>query len=393
MNFQILYFLVPLLLFIVSPTKVNRTFVIYILLLAVLSYDNVTDYGFFIKQFRDIRSYGSLSHESLKGLEGGWSLIYKAFSFTEYGFVIIHSLTFVFLIYTFLLFSNRIGLLNVSIFLCFFLEAFTKHDNIMRQNIAIVFAFYAFFDVLRGGGWSKGRIFKLGLMTLAAFLFHYSAILLIPFYFFINWMKNKHLNWGFVFCVVFVLNVVRMLGYSRYIILAVLMLNPMSETDYVLYYLEEIINSEANEVSVAQFVYMFLAVTPLFYFTVFRKAEYKRNTLLRLSVNLTCITISWRAFFMDFGFFTRVVDYFLWFEIWGVGYMIKDLFSYKRLALSAKMFGYSVLFIICFKHWGVLNNYYGENNYMTVLSEECRFQQVYDRDANVSKAIQIRDRH
>ena len=393
MSFPLLYFFIPILLFFVKPLKDNKIFVIYILVLSILSYDNVTDYGFFIGQFKDIVNYGSLSTEKLKGLEWGWGSIYSFFSFTEYGFVIIHSITFAIVIYVFLKFSHKVGLLNVSIFLCFILGAFTKHDNIMRQNIAIVFASYAFFDVLKGGSWYTKRILKVGLITLGAFLFHFSAILLIPYYFFLHWFKKKELNCSLVIIIVLILDVIRFLGYSKIILLVGFMLIPAEQSHYMMYYLEGILNDDTNEITISQFIYMFLSVVPLFYFTTFRRKEYKRNMILRLSVNMACITMTWRDFFMDIGFFTRVVDYFLWFEIWGFGFMIKDGFSNWKKTVILRAFVLGVIFIICFKEWGVIKTYYGENNYMTVLSEECRLQQIYDRDVNVSKAQQIRERH
>lgn len=380
MTFFVLYLFIPFFLFLLKPVKSNKWLILYVLLLALLSYDNVTDYYFFLNQFRGIQNNAAYYSANLKGLELGWVFIYKLFSFTEYGFVIIHSIVFFFVILFFLKYSRKIGLLNVSIFLLFVLEAFTKHDNILRQNIPILMSTYLFFDFLNGSSWNIKRLVKILLVTSGAFFLHYSAILIIPYCFFVKWLVNKRLKFGLVFPVVLLLDTMRATGFANTILLRIMLLLPSENVNYLEYYVKLIMDANIKGVSFGGFVFMFVSITPLFYFTTFRKVEYETNRILRLSVNITCIIMTLRYFVMDIPIFTRVFDYLIWFEIWGIGFMINDIFSNKKITYHAKIFVWVVIFVLLIKHWAKISDQYGNNNYMTILTDECKKQMIYDRN-------------
>ena len=186
MNFYWAYIFIPVIIYFISPKKDNKFLFLYCFLISVLSYDNVSDYyTYYVLFTKYINGFESSSYE--KQLEIAWNFVFMIFSFTKYGNILIHSLVMAITTLTFYKYSKEHNLQNHAIILYFLLALVVLHDNIMRQDIAICLAYPAFFLALSESLTLKEKIPKIFLYTLMAFLFHYSAIFLLPFYYIITY--------------------------------------------------------------------------------------------------------------------------------------------------------------------------------------------------------------
>ena len=66
----------------------------------------------------------------------------------------------------------------------FLMALVVLHDNIMRQDIAICLAYPAYYLILDDELKIRNKVLKIIILTIIAFFFHYSAVFLLPFYFF-----------------------------------------------------------------------------------------------------------------------------------------------------------------------------------------------------------------
>lgn len=377
MNFFILYLIVPVLLFAIKPQKNNYLLVLYLFAIEILSYDNTTDYGFYFDEFQEYLKYRNVTISWSKGREIGWTMLLQLFSFTKYGIVIIHTIILSLVTVVFIYFSKKAGLLNVSVFLCFVLDLVSKHDNIWRQDIAMIFAYFAYFDILIGS-FNLKKILRLSIYTIVAFSFHNSAILLIPFYFLVYWLSRVEFNWKIVASIVIVIILLVYYGLldSFNSMLSIL---AFMQNEYTNYYLVFFMGHEAQNISITNIVLCLSSVIPLFYFSYYRPICYKTNMLLRLSVNLTCIIAMW-TFFARINVLSRIFDYLIWFQIWGYGYFIMDIIRNKRVQFSIQLTALALVAFLVFRQWKGIDGYFGENTYLTIFSSECKDQKIYKRN-------------
>lgn len=378
MDFLSLYLVIPLFLFFIRPIKNNYIAALYLSVIFSFSYDNVTDYDFFYDIFRQISLNDNYEPNELKKLELGWAFLFRLFSFTDYGYVIIHFMVNSIVMFFFLKLSREIGLLNVSIFLFFILQIVTRQDNYMRQNIPIVLSILAFKEIIENDYINKRIIIKIVIVTTVSFIFHRTAIFIIPFCLFIYWMKKCDLN---IYIMMILMIVLFFLQYSSsfyYLMMFITIGLGTIESDITDYYSNWFVDQEMVEGSLLNGLIILFSVVPLIYFKLYNHYEYKSNNWLRVSVNTMIFCICWDSTFR-LDIFTRMNAYLMWFNIWGYGYMIKDVFISRYINVGKIMI---VSLVICFCSLTTvvhINHYYGNNNYVTILSDDCLNLKVYQR--------------
>lgn len=388
MGFIELYIIIPFILYILSPKKINWILIIYYLFITTLSYDNVTDFGIYYNEFQYYLRGVSSEEMNEKGRELGWMIIMRIFSFTEYGIVIIHSVIIFFTCLFFLRFSYKLKILSTSILLIFLLNIVTLHDNILRQDVAMVFGVLALFEVIKDDKISRLHYFKITVLIGCAFLFHFSAILLIPFAVIVKWMSKIQLKFTVVFFITIICCIIVYSGLIGETIGIYFFLFSMMDVNYTNYYSETILPNEISSGGIHNVLMCLISIMPLYYYKNFNLSKYKENKFLRLSVNLVWIIIVWKELFLPIVVLTRIVDYLVWFEIWGFAYMISDIADSKR---QVKLLFLSIFFIvIVYNDYKIINSYYGDNNYLTIFSEECLDMRIYNRDADNFSANRVR---
>lgn len=377
MNFYLLYLIFPFILYFICPIKQNKVLTWYWVLILVLSYDNVTDFLYYYEEFFCYKN-GEIGEFTERGREPIWIFLNKCMGFTDYGVVVVHVLIMTLVAWSIYKFSKKIDLLNASIFLFFLFNFVWKYDNTVRQDISILLGTYCMFDILKGGVWEKKRYIKIISLTLIAMGFHFSAFMLFPIYFFVKWISNKNLN----------ILAIGFISMSVVIICQNQMIQEIIENfgfvfiliggDYGTYYAEKFINLEMETNGTIGIFLSIFSLTPLIYFKIYNKQAYQNNTILRTCVNISWIYVVWKNN-LSLDLFTRPIEYISLFSLWGVAFMLNDIIknSLNIVAISLCM-----AYIVC-STWSLyhfIDRYYGDNNYMTILSKECYQLRIYQRD-------------
>ena len=391
MTFLALYLIIPIIFFLVDSIKNTRFLVLFFFMICFLSYDNSTDLEFYYNEFQYYLNGVTSEDMNAKGREAGWMLLMTLFSFDEHGVVIMHSLIMLMTTFTFYTFSKKLGLLNISVLLYFLLDLVTLHDNIIRQNLANILAMFAFWEVLKDDEvWDFRRIFKILAFVIPAFLFHYSAVLIIPYCFLTVWLSKVKLNYWIVFPIVFISGIIMYSGIIDKTLGVLFLFLSASQGDVSSYYLNSILDEETHAGGILNFIMLMMTTVPLFYFTYFRRERYDNEKFLRLAVNLTWLVMTWKYLFISIVVLTRIADYLIWFVVWGYGYMLMDLYSEYRESLIKRMSLICMLVIISYNSYRSIENYYGKNTYLTIFSEECADMMLYDRDPENLDDLRVR---
>lgn len=377
MNFYIVYLLIPTVLFIIRPLKNNKLLVFYWAAICILSYDNVTDYYFYYDEFFSLYAKDTTIYEQ-KGREWGWVNLFSLLTFTKYGIVLMHTIVLSLIVYQYHKYSKKLGILNISILLYFICNLVWKHDNIWRQDIAIFFAYIAFFKVIESENIDKKLLSQLLLLTVCAFLFHASAILLIPIYFFIRWIAKVQFRFIIIFPIVIsVTFLFSTQGINSFLNLFTLFFSAY-DSNTSAYYLNYLSSDIENSMTKFSLVWTALSTVPLFYYNYINKESYKNNKYLRLCVNLSWIVITWRTCFTQ-DLLKRPTDYLLWFQVWAYAFVLKDMFFEKKKQVSTILLGLLFFTAIYIQEFKFIQSYYGENNYLTIFSHECEQLRIYKR--------------
>lgn len=392
MDFIYIYLFIPILLFLLQTKSNNYLLVLYLCFVFIFSYDNVTDYYLFYGQFKEVVSYGHYIGDTTKGLEIAWLYIYKLFSFTKYGYVIIHLLVNAITIFFFLFFSQKQNLLNISIIFFFILDIISVQDNVMRQNPAILFGMYGFYLIITENKIRGSNLFKLFLVTLFASLFHFSALFLLPLLFcFVFFLKTTEFDLRIVIPLAIFIAIVKISGIFGNVLNMMSTILSIFDNDYFLYYAYGMGDMELTKGGLKSGILILCSIVPLLYFYHFNRLKYKSNVWLRLSVNLTFVIMCWNYFFM-IPVLTRFMSYLLWFQVWGWGYMVADALYYKRKYPAKLFFLIMICSILFFYQYRRIVDYYGTNNYMTIFTDDCKSLKTYPRLSHEhgEKRIRIR---
>lgn len=375
MGFLLLYFIIPICLYLVRPIKSNYALIAYLFFIFTLSYDNVTDYEFFYAQFRDVRKYGSFNGNELKGLELGWQLIYSLMSFTKYGYVIIHAAVNAFVILFFMYESKQRGLLNVSVFLFFLMCTILMQDNMMRQNPAIILGILCV-NIIMDRSLDKKNLIIIFILVALAYCFHFSAIVLLVWLVIIYYLRDTVFSLKVVVPLAIILAILRYSGavvdLMNVISSALFMIN----TDYSSYYYMYLDNQEIHKVGMLNGFFILMSFVPLAYFLVFNPQRYRMDPWLRLSVNMAIVVMIWNNF-IPIHALTRITAYMDWFLIWGCGYMIND--SINSRELTRHILPLLVMLVFGVSTMKRIDYYFGDNVYMTVFSKDSKQLKTYPR--------------
>lgn len=378
MDFFVIYLIIPTFLFLACPKKKNYPLLIYWAFITIFSYDNVTDFWFYYNEFTSLAGNDLPSYYYDKGREWGWVLLMKLFTFTEYGIVIIHMLVMAFIVYQYHKYSRKVGLLNTSVWLYFICNLTWKHDNILRQDIAMGLAYIAFFMLIQTEKIDKKLIMKLSSITFVAFLFHISAILIIPLFLLIRWVMQRQFRFNTVFILVAGITLIFFVsGVNNILNLGVLFFSSFSSSRMA-YYANNLGQME-SEMTRFSLVWSLISTVPLFYYTFINNKPYRENPFLRLCVNMSWIVVTWRTCFVA-DLLRRPTDYLLWFQVWGYAYFIRDAFTRASKSVTAHIVGVVFVTILAIQEYRFINSYYGDNNYMTVFTEECSQMRLYKRN-------------
>lgn len=363
----------------------NKILTIFWVLICVLSYDNVTDYSSYVEYFRYFLLNGFNPEDGEKGrsIEIGWGLLHYIFSFTEYGMVICQSLIMGLVTYVYFAYSRKVNLLPWAILLYFLLDLIILHDNIKRQDIAICIACYVFHSVLNERLKIKRKLIRVIGGTFFAFLFHYSALFLVPLYSLLIHLLSR-IKLDFKIVLPFVVGV----GLFFYSETGHSFVNLLSVVLYAtdVNYLQQFSNTMQGNLNEVDFtlwrvIYAIIYCFPLVYFQVFAKEQYSSNRHLRVCVNLSWLVFVWKQYLIMFGstIFTRPADYLIWFAVWGYAYMLRSIYSVKKNSVPSFVFLVFFICIISLIQVRRLYSYFGDNDYLTVFSNDCINQKYYPR--------------
>ena len=379
MSFYLIYLYIPLLLFFFRPLKDNKFLWLYWAFVTIFSYDNVTDFFYFTQEFELYQS-GSNEVFTDRGREILWVLFCKLWIFTDFGSVIIHLLSVALLVYCFFKFSRQQDVLNTAILFYFLFNLTWKFDNTLRQDVAIVLSMYVFFDILKEEPWSKKKTCKAIILTVTAILFHYSAFLLFPLYYLIKLLSQKRLAFLPVLIIVISFITICRLEMIEDMLRSLSFLYLYIGGDYGAYYFDKLSNIETGAGGFIGVVLSFVSCIPLFYYTRYRRDAYENNIVLRTCVNCTWIAATWR-YNLTSDLMTRPADYLLFFQVWGFAYMFKDVLSSIRVSLNFKEIAITAIcvFSLSYHMNNFISNYYGDNNYMTIFTDDCYNHRIYDR--------------
>lgn len=380
MNFYWLYLIIPCVLYFIRPIKQNKLLFLYWMLLVILSYDNVTDFYYYYEEFFFYKN-GEIGEFTERGREPFWILLNKVWNFTDYGVVIIHVLVMIVVVYCFSVFSKKLNIINASIFLFFLFNYTWKHDNIVRQDIAIILGTISIFEILKDDLWTTRRYLKIFLLTIVGIGFHYSAFMLFPIYFFIRWISNVKLNLTVVAGIVAVFVIVCQNEMIQELLKNLGFIFILIGGDYGTHYAKQFINLEMEANGTIGIFLSFFSLTPLIYYKIFNKKAYQTNKVIRTCVNLSWIFVIWKNN-LNLDLFTRPAEYLSWFSLWGFAFMLNDIMMnfHKRFNVIALSLCFAYLVCSGWSLHNFINRYYGDNNYMTILTRECYQLKIYQRD-------------
>lgn len=381
MNFNWVYIIIPLVLFLIKPKKLNVLLLLYWFAVCVLSYDNVSDYASYLKEFEHLSLYGFIDTIN-KERELGWYFLLSLFRFTKYGFVIVHALILTLVVYAFFKFTPHKNILSFSILLYFLFNLTFIHDNIVRQDVSIVCGSFSFNLIINTEKWNVKKISTIAIITVIAMLFHFSAFILIPFYFIIKRMSRIIVDFKVAVIIVVFLAILFGFDAIQYFLRELSLLLKLTGNDYFEYYSTVLLMEYESTISVKLLMlYGVVFCFPLFYFQVVSKERYNTDPMVRLCVNLSWIVMVWRFFFSKLGsdMFVRPIDYLLWFALWGYAYMLEDIWRKKKTFISCSIFAFFMLTIL-FEQYNFNKFYYSDNKYMTVLTKECAEIRTYNRN-------------
>lgn len=390
MSFYLLYIFIPVIIFFLNPTKKNNILIIYWFIICIISYDNVSDYrSYYILFSRFKNGFGLMANDADKEIEFAWNYVFYLFSFTKYGNVLIHSIVLSITSFTFYKYSKKYDILNFAILMYFLMALVVLHDNIMRQDIAICLAYPAYYLILDDELKIRNKVLKIIILTIIAFFFHYSAVFLLPFYFLIRPLSKLKLNYVYVLFTVLVVGIV----FAQGVVMRILLSLSVALSGSGIANLSDF-SLAMDKYLVDNFDFMRIVTAvffcfPLIYFRTVSKCVYEQDRHLRLCVNMSCFVMVWKCYFGPYGItiFTRPVDYLIWFAVWGNSYMLRDIYLNKRRTILPLL---SSLYIILYMYVRVQSYslYFGDNNYMTIFSQECIDQKYYIRDLeDASKRI------
>lgn len=385
MNFYWLYFIIPCILYFIRPIKNNKLLFWYWAFIVILSYDNVTDFFYYYEEFFLYKDGVFGEHfNAEKVREPLWIILNKLLGFTDYGVVIIHILVMTLVVYYFARFSKKFNIVNASVFLFFLLNYIWKTDNIVRQDIAIVLGTIALFEVIENTKWTRINYIKIILLTVIAIGFHFSAFMLLPMFFLVKWFSNTKLNIPIVTSIIVIMVILCQNEMIQNRIAAFRVVFDLIGGKYGTEYTSKFVNLEMDAGGRIGIFLSIFSVSPLIYYRMYRKKVYENNKFIRICVNLSWLFVTWKSC-INMDLFTRPIEYLSWFSLWGFAFMLNDMMLHLKKQCNLIVFSLCFAYFVCsgWSLYSFIGRYYGDNNYMTVLSKECYELRIYTRNRNL----------
>ncbi len=374
MTFVLLYAVIPYFIYAISSSfrKPNLLF-IYLLLLSLFRFDNVTDYHNYVKIFQNI-SVGSISDKL--SFETGYVVLNRLFSFWDFGYIIVIAIATLAAYYALYLYFKRYEILPRAMLLFCALGSNIVVDNIVRQNIAFAIVNIAFFNYL----YKDRPLWIVAVACMIASTFHVSALIMIPVYMSFPLLKRKILS-PLIICVVTLSAYVLMLtGIFETIFIAIFnKILPSLGVLYERFAYHEGFDTINASISITTLFKTLISLLPVL---IIDKIKDKNIVMF---INITWISKLFELVFGSIPNITRITDYFIIFELVAIAYFVitfkngKYYIGSYRVSTLLKRALFIPLFILSLISTAA---YFGSTTkYTSVFSYRCREGLFYERAA------------
>lgn len=324
-----------------------------IIILGVIRYDTTTDYSAYISAFWDIKKNIYNGH-----FESGFVAFNRLFTFSKWGFIPMLAVSILIPYVQVYKIFKKYNILIIGSFIFLTFGYFTRFENIVRQGISIGIFYYSLQFAI------NNKFFKFFLLTALAFLFHASALVLIPYYFLIRFLykQNTKLKSSLILLLIFYFFYI--FNVSQYLLSFV-----MDNIPFYKVYTEGFEFGEKSSGILLLFK-IIIAWLPIYFFK-----NVNTSPFINLSLNLSWISALGHLIAQDFIVIDRMFEYLYIFQVISISLMI------KTLLLKNKTYKFAITFIILFfyMHYRNIEFYYTKNNYQTIFSYNCKENIVYYR--------------
>ena len=212
MPYIFIYVLIPYILYAYSARshKTNLLFV-YLLLVSIFRFDNVSDYSNYIEMFQNI-SKGFIPERI--SVEIGYIYLNKIFSFWDYGYIFVIAISSLAAYYTIYLYFKKYNVIAFAMLLFLAYGSYMSVDNIIRQNIAFAIINLIFYRYLYKGK-PLWHIIPAGIVAAS---FHISALIVTPLFMILPLLRRKILPFSAVFIITIIVYALMSIGVFSEII-------------------------------------------------------------------------------------------------------------------------------------------------------------------------------
>jgi hypothetical protein len=249
-------------------------------------------------------------------MEIGYYYLNKIIHYTnsEYAIFFVTSILIMYLFYKTLSKYSKNILLSITFFLC--LGMYTTSFNILRQYIAIGLIFYSLIFIAS----NKKYIF-----LILAILFHYTAIIIVPFYI-VSFKSFSKRNY-------FLLFIGAIIAYFIYPYIMNILFSQFNL--FTEYQGSDYVGSGANPLN-------FLSVFPLFFIMFLERKNLFKDKINTFSFNMCCFSLVFLLLGTKGLILVRIADYFKVFCILLIPNLLKDSENNHKLII----YFYVLVFII-----------------------------------------------
>lgn len=294
-----------------------------------------SDYGVYEKVFNSAPKLFEFDFGGnyLFGFETGYMLLnsfIKTIGFNFYGFTLIHSIIFYFLLYK----AMKRYDVDFSFFMIVFLYKSCIFNTFvsMRQSIVIVIFLYAL-SYLKDGNWKKYLV-----MILPCYFFHSSSLILVPIVFLRNreFSKKFITIYGLIFLGFLLLNISHLFVFNPSNLIYSIFGrfgNLINKADY---YINSVSSVSINLISSIE-TYLVWILIVLFYKRVYLKSQESKTIINTFLLIIPIVTL-----FRNFEVMIRIRDYF------SILFPIVLYYLYSVFEKKSKLIYVMVLFLLSF---------------------------------------------
>ena len=371
MTFFTLYIVLIPLISLVCAIKRKWNYIpfLFILLIAIIRYDTVTDYLHYVEMFSSFLN-GDIEWFVIEPLFHCLNLF---FSFSSYGYIPVILLCTIMPYIALYKVLSRYNIVWWGTVFFVFLGFIQRFDNIVRQDVAIaLFTFSIFFLI-------KNDFKRYAILNIIAIGFHYTAVVAFVYYFLMKLSMNTAISFKrnvILFAISFILYITNF--FHSFIISCISFIPVYGDYVDVLEYFETGTNTGLGV----------LCQSLAFLLPSIGK-ENERSKELRLFINMAAYATCIRLVCMSFSVLMRLSDYLFIFQI----VALSMFFSYKYQKMLSNLCRIPVLFIFFYIYTvSTIDNYGTKNIYYTIFSQRMRERVFYVRSGFVQDQDLFRDR-